>query len=146
MRAAGTAAMSCVDETKVVASGAPFQVTAVEATNPVPLAVRVNVGPPAATLEGEMLVSISEFEIVKGSDAGRGDPVTLTAAVSAAVSRFTGTEAVSCDAETKVVANGELFQITLVPDWNPDPFTVRVNAEPPIGAEFGDRLINVIGG
>ena len=148
MRAAGTAAVSCVADTKVVVSRLPFQVTVVVPINPVPFAVRVKAGPPAATLDGEMLVSVSELVIVKGSDAGCGDPVTLTAAVPAIVSSVAGTTAVSCVEDTKVVANSEPFQVTVVPTAtvvavNPDPFTVSVRAGLPAGAELGDRLIKV---
>ena len=155
IRAAGTAAVSCVADKKVVASRLPFQVTVVVPRNPVPFAVRVKAGPPAATLDGEMPVRVSvwEFVMVKGSDAGCGDPVTLTAAVPAVVSSAAGATAVSCIADTNVVDNGEPFQVTTVPaanvvdvavpDVNPDPFTVSVRAGLPAGAELGDRLVKV---
>ena len=97
MRVAGTAAVSCVVEIKVVASGLPFQVTVLAAVKPVPLTVRVNAGPPGETVEGEMLVRVSVEGLVmlKGSEAGCGCPVTLTPAVPAVVSNAAGTDAVS---------------------------------------------------
>jgi len=64
--------MSCVADTKVVASGLPFHVTEVALVNPVPFNVRVKAGPLTETVEGEMLVNVRvvELEMVKGSDAG----------------------------------------------------------------------------
>lgn len=95
IRFAGTAAVSWVEETKVVASELPFQVMAVVLVNPVPFAVSVNAAPPAVTFAGEMLVSVSGARMVKGREAGCGEPVTLTAAVPVVVSRLAGTCAVS---------------------------------------------------
>ena len=131
MRAAGTAAVSCVAETKVVASGFPFHVTVVALLNPVPFNVSVNAGPPAATVEGETLVSVNDcpFDIVKGSDAGCGCPVTLTAAVPAATSNVAGTSAVSCVVDTKLVANGEPFQVTDVPLAKPANYNVHLRLD-----------------
>ena len=61
--------------------------------------------PAAVTFEGEMLVSVNVVELVmvKVSDAGWGDPVTLTAAVPAVASSVAGTRAESCVADTNVV-------------------------------------------
>jgi hypothetical protein len=52
MFAAGTAAESFSLPTKVVASAAPFQLTVAPEAKPVPWTVRVNPGPPGATLVG----------------------------------------------------------------------------------------------
>jgi ribosomal protein L27 len=149
IREAGTAAVSCVGETNVVVKGLPFQVTAVELVNPLPLAVRMKAAPPAVTLVGEMLVRVSEPRIVKGRKAGCGDPVTLTATVSGVVNRIAGTSAVSCVEETKLVVSTVPFQMTCVPpplgaNRKPDPFTVSVKDGLPAGAEFGEMLVSVI--
>jgi hypothetical protein len=52
MFAAGTVAVSSSPPTKVVASATPFQLTVAPEAKPVPLTVRVNPGPPGATLVG----------------------------------------------------------------------------------------------
>lgn len=137
---------------KAVVSGAPFHVTAVVFVNPVPFAVRVNPGPPAITLAGEMLVRDSGPVIVNGNDAGTGDPVTLTATVSGTVRKFDGMTAVNCVLETNVVAKGVPFQVMIVPVFavsappmNPEPLTVSVNPGLPAATEVGERLVNVIG-
>src|SRR5437660_10190043 len=60
MRAAGTVAVSCVAETKAVASGLPFQFTVEPETKFVPFTVSVNCGPPAAVHVGlsELMVGL----------------------------------------------------------------------------------------
>ena len=50
--AAGTAAVSCESLAKLVASALPFQFTTEAGTNPFPLTVSVNSGPPGAMLAG----------------------------------------------------------------------------------------------
>ena len=55
MSAAGTAAVSCPALTKVVVRALPFQVTDVAPVKPAPLTVKVNPGPPATALVGEIL-------------------------------------------------------------------------------------------
>jgi hypothetical protein len=52
IRVDGTVAVSCVAETKVVASAAPFQFTVEPETKFVPFTVNVNCGPPAAAQVG----------------------------------------------------------------------------------------------
>jgi len=52
MLPAETVAVSCELLTKVVASATPFQFTVEPETNPVPLRVRVKLGPPGATALG----------------------------------------------------------------------------------------------
>ena len=118
--------------------------------NPEPATVRVKAGPPDETVDGEMLVSVTELEMVKGSDAGCGCPVTLTEAIPTVASSGAGTSAVSCVEETKAVLNGEPFHVTKVPapalgEENPDPYTVSDKAGLPADAELGDRLVKVIG-
>jgi len=52
MREAGTAAVSCVEETNVVASAVAFHFTVEVETKFVPFTVKVNCGPPAAAQVG----------------------------------------------------------------------------------------------
>jgi hypothetical protein len=60
MRAAGTVAVSCVEETNVVPSGLPFQFTVELEMKFVPFTVSVNCGPPAAVQVGlsELMVGL----------------------------------------------------------------------------------------
>ena len=60
MRTAGTVAVSCVAETKPVASGLPFQFTVEPETKFVPFTVSVNCGPPAVAQVGlsELMVGL----------------------------------------------------------------------------------------
>ena len=64
---AAIAAVSCVELTKVVVLAAPFHCTAEPATKFVPLTVSVNAPLPAATLDGDIELSVGGFE-------GGGDP------------------------------------------------------------------------
>jgi hypothetical protein len=56
IRAAGTVAVSCVEETKDVVSGEPFQFTVEVETKFVPFTVNVNCGPPGVTQVGSIEV------------------------------------------------------------------------------------------
>ena len=51
--------------------------------------------------------------------------------------RAAGTVAVSCVAETNVVASGVPFQFTVEPETKLVPFTVNVNCGPPAVAQVG---------
>jgi len=64
MRAAGTVAVSCVAETKPVASGLPFQFTVEPEMKFVPFTVSVNCGPPAAVHVGLSEVVVGLLPIV----------------------------------------------------------------------------------
>ena len=61
MREAGTVAVTCVEETYVVASGVPFQFTVEVETKFVPFTVSVNCAPPAAAQVGlsELIVGLA---------------------------------------------------------------------------------------
>jgi hypothetical protein len=67
MRMAGTVAVSCVEETNVVASGEPFQLTVEVETKLVPFTVNVNCGPPGATQVGsiELIVGLALIVITR---------------------------------------------------------------------------------
>src|SRR4029077_16808417 len=81
MRAAGTVAVSCVAETKVVASGLPFQFTVEPETKLVPLTVSVNCGPPAVAQVGliELIVGAALMVITKVAFAVLQGPAPLLA-------------------------------------------------------------------
>ena len=57
-RDAGTVAVSCVEETKLVARGAPFQFTVEVETNLVPFTVKVNCALPAVVEVGQIEVMV----------------------------------------------------------------------------------------
>jgi hypothetical protein len=67
MRAAGTVAVSFVEETNVVTSGLPFQFTVEPETKLLPFTVSVNCGPPAAMQVGliELIVGVVAIVITK---------------------------------------------------------------------------------
>src|SRR5260370_15779975 len=71
--AAPIAAVSCAALTKVVALAVPFHCTAEPATKFVPLTVSVNAPLPAATLDGDIELSVGVFEGV-----GAAPPPTCT--------------------------------------------------------------------
>jgi hypothetical protein len=62
---------------------------------------------------------------------------TVIEAVPAAAMRAGGTVAVSCVAETNVVANAVPFHLTVEPETKLVPFTVSVNCGPPAVAHVG---------
>jgi hypothetical protein len=65
IREAGTVVVSCVEETKVVASTVPFQFTVEVETKFVPLKVNVKSGPPAVAQVGlsEVIVGLAPIVI-----------------------------------------------------------------------------------
>jgi hypothetical protein len=62
---------------------------------------------------------------------------TVIEAVPTLAMRPKGTVALSCVAETNVVASGVPFQFTVEPEAKFVPFTVNVNCEPPALAQVG---------
>jgi hypothetical protein len=114
IRAAGTVAVSCVPETKVVASGDPFQLTVEIAAKFVPFTVKVNCPPPAVAQVGLRVLMVGTATIVNVSafDAGPVEFLTVIGAVPAVAIFAAGTIAVSCVAETKVVARFAPFHLT----------------------------------
>ena len=65
IREAGTVAVSCVEETNIVASAVPFQFTVEPETKFVPFTVKVNCGPPAPAQVGlsELTVGLALIDI-----------------------------------------------------------------------------------
>jgi hypothetical protein len=88
-----TVAVSCPELMKLVVNAVPLKVIREPLMKPDPFAVSVNAGPPAGTVEGEMLVSVSELVMVNGRDGGVGPPLTLTDAVPGLASNDAGTVA-----------------------------------------------------
>ena len=62
---------------------------------------------------------------------------TVIEAVPAVAIRAAGTVAVSCVAETKVVASAVPLHLTVEPETKLVPFTVNVNCAPPAVAQVG---------
>src|SRR3954465_1857052 len=71
---------------------------------------------------------------------------TVTCAAPVAVRSVDGIAAFNCVAPMNVVVRGEPFQFTTEPLPNPLPYTVRVNAAPPLVAVEGLRDVRVGGG
>src|SRR5436190_23103222 len=97
MRAADTVAVSCVEETNVVVSAAPFQFTIDVETKFVPLTVNVNCESPAEAQVGlsEVIVAVTLIVNVTAADVPP-HPLTVIEAVPGVAMRAAGTVAVSC--------------------------------------------------
>ena len=117
MLLAGTVAVSCVEETNVVASALPFQFTIEVETKFVPFTVNVNCESPALAHVGlsEVMLGIALIVNVTPPDVAPHPP-TVIEAVPGVAMRAAGTVAESCVAETKAVASGLPFQFTVEPD------------------------------
>lgn len=68
---------------------------------------------------------------------------TVMTAVPALAMRLDGTDALSCEEFTKVVANNELFHCTAELAVKLIPDTVRLNVAPPTLADVGKTLVTV---
>ena len=111
---AGTAAVSWVLLTKVVANAAPFKETVAPLKKLVPVTVNVNAGLPAATLAGEMLVIVGTGGItVKFTAFDMAVPVfvAVMGMVAGCRIRLAGTAAVTCVALTKLVLRPAPFPV-----------------------------------
>jgi len=139
IRAAGTVAVSCVVETKAVVSGLPFQFTVEPEMKFVPFTDSVNCGPPAVAHVGlsEPIVGTALIVNVAAFEVPPQELTTVIEAVPAVAISAAGTVAVSCVADTKVVARDVAFHFTVAPDTKFVPLTVRVNCNPPAVAQVG---------
>ena len=147
MREADTVAVSCVEETNVVVSAAPFQFTIEAETKFNPLTVNVNCGSPAAAQIGlsELMVGTAAMVSVTALEVDAHPPTVIEAVPGVAMSEA-GTVAVSCFELTNVVTRGLPFQYTVSP-WMKSllgPFTVNVKSGPPAAMQVG--LIELIVG
>ena len=133
--------------TKVVASAMPFHCTTELLMNLVPVAVSVNVAPPAAADDGEIadragsgFVVAALMVNVSGVDVpppGVGVN-TVTEAVPAVAMSPAGTAAVNCVALPKVVVRAVPFHCTTDVLMKFVPVKVNMKAGPPAVAEVGD--------
>jgi hypothetical protein len=141
MREADTVAVSCVEETKVVASAVPFQFTVESETNLVPLTVNVKSAPPAIAQVGlsELIVGVPLIVNVTAFDVAPQVPGFTTAieAVPGLAMLAFGTVAVSRVEETNVVVSEVPFHFTVEPETKFVPVTVKVNCAPPAVAQVG---------
>ena len=118
---AGTMAWSCVAESKVVTTAVPFNVMALPATKPTPVAVKEKAALPAATDEGEIevrlnvcgplpvMVNCIALEVVVSG------LITLILTLPATAICAADTDAVSCVLETTVVGREIPFHRICVP-------------------------------
>lgn len=142
IRLAATAAVNCVAFTKAVGNIDPFHSTVDPPTNPAPFTTSVNAAPPRVRAFGLTLVSPTGLTVNNTAlEALPPGFTTVILAVRTVEIRLAGTVAVNCVALTKAVANAAPFQATVEPPRNPVPFTISVNAAPPLVAPVGFRLV-----
>ena len=147
MREADTVAVSCVEETNVVVSAAPFQFT-----------IEVETKFDAVDSQCELWIACRGADWAKRTDGRHRAMVNVTAlevaphpptvieAVPGVAMSAAGTVAVSCLVVTNVVTSGLPFQYTVSP-WMKSllgPFTVNVKSGPPAAMQVG--LIELIVG
>ena len=134
--------------TKAVDRAIPFHKIAELAANPEPFTVRVNGAPPACAIDGVRLLIVGLVMAGAIVNVELLDTVTLdrtvTVAVPCAAMRMGSTFAFNCVALTKNVTIGAPFHKIVELAANPEPFTVRVKADPP--AAVVDGLVLVITG
>jgi hypothetical protein len=128
----------------VVAIAAPFRVIAAPETNPLPVAVNVNEGLPAATAEGEMDVRLNEpppvppvMVRVNVPEVVESGFITRMLTIPALAICGVVTLAVSWVEEETVVGKEVPFQRMVVPLTKFVPVAVRVNAAPPAATVVG---------
>src|SRR5438309_1013735 len=144
---AGIAAVSCVALTKVVVRVAPFHLTVLPLTKPVPATVSVKAGPLTRALLGVRPVSVGAGLFTVNACAAEVPPpgagvTTVTCGVPAVARSEAGIAAVSCVTLTKVVVRVAPFQRTLEPVTKLLPFRVRVKAAPPTLALEGESDVS----
>ena len=95
---AGTAAVICVGLTKVVAKGVLLNDNVTPLRKPVPTTFKVKAGPPAAVVDGEMLLMVTAGTVIVRSAALEEAVPTLVAVIGTTpdfAMRLAGTAAVS---------------------------------------------------
>jgi hypothetical protein len=83
---------------------------------------------------GSAIVNVAGLDVTPPQGFG---VTTLIEAVPAVAIKEAGTVAVSCEADTNVVASGFPFQFTVEVETKFVPFTVNVNCGPPAVAQVG---------
>lgn len=148
IRLDGTAAVSCVPETKDVLRGLPFHNTLSPDTKFAPIRVSEKAVPPAVALAGEievragaagaLMVKLSALVVVPPFDVS-----TATLAVPGLAIKVAGTAAVNCPAVTNEVDRVLPFHSTKSPETKFDPVTVRLNAAPPAVVVVGEMELKI---
>jgi len=141
--AAGTIAVSCVEETYVVESPDPFQSTVELVMKLVPFTVSVNVLVPAVVEVGEIDESVGEgfgAAVIVNVTAPEVPPIgnglkTVTVAVPVLETFAAGTLAVRDVPETYVVVSAVPFHLTLELALKLVPVTVSVKVLVPADVE-----------
>src|SRR5438552_1806601 len=134
--AAAMAAVSWVALTNVVVRVAPFHLTVLPLTKPVPVTVSVKAALPADVLVGDRAARLGDELFTVNVCAAVVPPpgagvTTVTDAVVAAARSEAGIAAVSCVALPKVVVRVAPFQRTLEPVTKSVPVRVSAKAGPP---------------
>src|SRR5205823_11547226 len=129
--AAAMAAVSCVALTNVVVRVAPFHLTVLPLTKPVPVTVSVKAALPAAVLVGDSAARVGDELFTVNVCAAEVPPpgvgvTTVTCGVPAAATSAAAMAAVSCVALTNVVVRVAPFHLTVLPLTKPVPVTVSV--------------------
>ncbi len=148
MSPAVIAAVTWVALTNVVARETPLKLSVAPVRKPVPFTVNVNAAPPTVALVGENVVIVGtglftmneEFPEVPPPGAGL---VTVTLNVPAAAMSGAVIAAVNWVALTKVVVRAAPLKFTTEVETKLVPFTVSVNAAPPLAALVGERVVMV---
>ncbi len=148
MSAAAIDAVTCVALTNVVVFAAPLKFTTAPETKFVPFTVNVKPAPPTIALEGESVVIVGAglftvnvaFPDVPPPGAGF---VTVTLNVPAVAMSAAVIAAVTCVALTNVVVRADPLKFTTEVETKLVPFTVSVNAAPPLVALVGETVVIV---
>lgn len=144
MLGAGTAALSCVEDTNVVVRLVPFHCVVEFETKLDPFTVRVNDDPPRSADAGDKEEMDGAGLLIVNDAAADVPPpgagfTAETLAVPAVATSAAVTAAVSCVADTNVVARPAPFHCTVEVEMKLVPFTVSENAPPPAVADDGER-------
>lgn len=147
MLAAGTLALSEVTLTNVVVSAVPFQLIVEPLTKLLPVAVSVNVAPPAVAELGDTEDNTGAGAACTTNETAADVPtvgvVTVTGTVPAVAIFAAGTTAVNEVALTNVVVRAAPFQFITDVLVKLVPVAVRVKEAPPAVAADGDTEVNV---
>jgi hypothetical protein len=88
-------------------------------------------------VSGLVITGVAPIVNVFAFDVPPHEVTTVTEAVPAVATRAAGTAAVSCVAETNVVASTVAFHFTVEPETKLVPFTVSVNCGSPAVVQVG---------
>lgn len=141
----GSDAVNCVEDTNVVETDEPLNLTVAPETKFVPFTVSVIAELPITADDGEMLdivgalVELTTVKVIDPETKPLGF-VTVTKKLPELAKLEVGIAAVSCVEETNVVETGDPLNLTTAPDAKLLPVTVKVIPELPITADVGDKL------